>query len=74
MVAPNISAESMVLFVPNEIAPSEGVAKNRAGIFATLAMSLGTPLVDSCEAVPGGWRVALREASAATARAKAGRK
>jgi hypothetical protein len=66
----DISAESMVLFVPAELAPNEGVARTRAGIFATLAMRVGTAVVDSVEAVPGGWRVALREASIETAQAR----
>jgi hypothetical protein len=67
---PNIICESITVIVPESIAPSESVAVLRAGIFATLALWVGTPLLESCEPVDGGYRVVLREGSPSTALAR----
>jgi hypothetical protein len=72
MTTPNITCEAITVHVPDEIAPLDSVAIVRAGIFAQLALWVGTPAVEACERVEGGYRVTIREASAATAKAKRG--
>lgn len=67
----SIAARKVRVFVPSDVAAEESPARTRAATWAHFAAGMGTPVVESSHAVPGGHLVDLVELGEAEISARA---